>query len=124
MHHQRQGDGGQHGAAPSPARVDRAEPSRPVKGRTSRASTFSAAPNRPCSPPSSVPASISLVSAAPTYCRSSANPLPPPYPDNSPVCAASASSSASSAPIATISPALVAPPSLPAADSPKTPLFL
>src|SRR5712672_2963915 len=37
------------------------------KAETSRASTFSAAPNRPCSPPSSVPASISLVSAAPTY---------------------------------------------------------
>jgi hypothetical protein len=37
-------------------------------------------PNRPCWPPSSVPASVSLVSAAPTYCRSSANPLPPPYP--------------------------------------------
>src|SRR4029077_16302043 len=44
------------------------------------------APNRPCSPRSSDPASISLVSAAPTYCHSSANPLPPPYPDNSPVC--------------------------------------
>src|SRR3977135_3727945 len=70
------------------------------KAETSRASTFSAAPNRPCSPPSSVPASISLVSAAPTYCRSSANPLPPPYPDHSPVCAISASSNASSAPIA------------------------
>jgi hypothetical protein len=46
------------------------------KAETSRASTFSTAPNRPCSPPSSVPASISLVSAAPTYCRSSANPSP------------------------------------------------
>jgi hypothetical protein len=57
----------------------------------SRASIFSAAPNRPCSQPSSVPASISLVSAAPTYCRSSGDPLPPPYPDNSPVCAISAS---------------------------------
>src|SRR5690348_5357437 len=62
------------------------------KAETSRASIFSAAPNRPCSPPSSVPASISLVSAAPTYCRSSANNLlPPRYPDNSPVCAISAS---------------------------------
>ncbi len=74
------------------------------KAETSRASTFSAAPNRPCSPPSSVLASISPVSAAPTYCRSSANPLPPPYPDNSPVCAISASSNASLVPIATISP--------------------
>src|SRR5207237_2276127 len=79
---------------------------------------------RPCLPPSSVPASISLVSAAPTYCRSSANPLPPPYPDNSSVCAISASSNASSAPTATISPALAAPPSLPAAASPNTPSFL
>src|SRR5438309_6287183 len=94
------------------------------KAETSRASTFSAVPNRPCSPTSSVPASISLVSVAPTYCRSSANPLPPPYPDNSPVCAISASSNASSAPIATISPALAAPPSLPAAASPNTPSFL
>ena len=96
----------------------------PSKAETSRASTFSATPNRACSPPSSVPASISLVSAAPTYCRSSANPLPPPYPDNSPVCAISASSNASAAPIATISPALAAPPSLPAAASPNTPSFL
>jgi hypothetical protein len=48
------------------------------------------------------------VSAAPTYCRSSANPLPPPYPDNSPVCAISASSNASSAPIATIGRAAIA----------------
>jgi hypothetical protein len=75
---------------------------------TSRASTFSAAPNRPCSPLSSVPASILLVSAAPTYRRSSANPLPLPYPDNSPVCAISASSNASSAPIATIGRAAIA----------------
>jgi len=81
--------------------LDRLTQPRPVKGRNLKGLNFSAAPNRPCSPPSSVPASISLVSAAPTYCRSSANLLPPRYPDNSPVCAISASSNASSAPIAT-----------------------
>ena len=97
---------------------------RPVKGRNLKGLNFFSRASRPCSPPSSVPASISLVSAAPTYCRSLADPLPPPYPDNSPVCAISASSNASSAPIATISPAPAAPPSLPAAASPNTPSFL
>jgi hypothetical protein len=38
--------------------------------------------------------------AVPTYCCPSANPLQPPYPENSPVCAISASSNASSIPIA------------------------
>jgi hypothetical protein len=101
--------------------LDRLTQPRPVKGRNlkglnffSRAEqTLLAALQRPGF-------NIAGLRRAPTYCRSSANPLPPPYPDNSPVCAISASSNASSAPIATISPGRAAPPSLPAAASPNT----
>jgi len=62
--------------------------------------------------------------AAPTSGRCSPNALPPPSPDNSPVCANSASSNASLAPTATTSPALAAPPLLLAAASPNKPSFL
>src|SRR5215471_9137239 len=96
----------------------------PSTAATSEGSTFSAAPNRPSSQPSSAPPSTSPASAAPPSCHYSANPLPPPSLDNSPVSATSASSNASPARIATISPAPAAPPSPPAAASPNTPSFL
>src|SRR5437870_2712052 len=104
--------------------LDRLTQPRPVKGRNLKASIFSAASNRACSRPCSVPASTSPACAALTSSRCSPNALPPPSPDNSPVCANSASSNASLAPTATTSPALAAPPLLLAAASPNTPSFL
>src|SRR6202040_4250852 len=96
----------------------------PSKAATSTAATFSAATNGPCSRPCNVQASTSPASAAPTSCCGSPNALLQPSPDNALVCAISASSNASPALIATILPALAAPPSPPAAASPNTPLFL
>src|SRR5215831_16784184 len=66
---------------------------------------------------------LSQASAAPTCCHSSPAALPPPSLDTSRAYANSASSNASPAPIAIISPALAAPPLRLVAASLNTPSF-
>jgi hypothetical protein len=85
--------------------LDRLTQPRRGTARNLKASIFSAASNRACSRPCSVPASTSPACAAPTCGRCSPNALPPPSPDDLPVCANSASSNASLASTTTTSPA-------------------
>jgi hypothetical protein len=104
--------------------LDRLTRPRLVNGRNLRGLNFFSRAEQTLLSACSVPVSTSPASAAPTSYRWSPNALLPPSPDNSPVCANSVSSNASSAPIAITSPARAAPPSLPDAASPNTPSFL
>src|SRR5260370_19658991 len=85
--------------------LDRLTQPRPVNGRNLKGLNFFSRAEQSLLAAYSVPASTSPACAAPTSNRCSPNALPPPSPDNSPVCANSASSNASLAPTATTSPA-------------------
>src|SRR6202049_5095752 len=95
----------------------------PSTAKPSSQSTSSVPSSKTCSAPCNVRHSTSPAYAAPTSRRGSPNFHPPPCPDTSDVCAISASSNASAEPIATTSLRSVAPPSQPAATSPKTSSF-